>query len=376
MAKRLYRNEWIGTIGADNELLTNEHDGAVVYLLAGDDSISTAFDGQFFLGSGNDLFTSTLGEGGASYQVVYGGGGDDRVLGGSVSDYLVGGSGNDSLSAAAGADRLFGDCYSYPLMFCEPPMPIMNPGVDTLLGGEGDDLLHGGGLGDWLSGGAGSDLFVWEQVDDFGDTITGFDAGPEGDRLFFNGLIVPTGATPKLTDYFSFGVSGLDTRVFLDRDGAGTAHSAQLVATLKNVALSSFNPEQLIGFTDGLRYLTQNFVSVGSEWGDTYSRTVADWLSHVPGSMAPVYMLAGNDTVSAEIGGGFIAMGDGDDRFAFVNPSVSLPFSLGAYVNGGRGNDTLAGGGDDDELRGGSGADSLTGGRETISCSVIARTCT
>lgn len=72
-----------------------------------------------------------------------GGGGDDTLIGGSGEDHLAGGTGNDVLTGGRGADRLNG--------------------------GDGNDTLRMS-HGDGASGGAGDDLFLFE---DLGETGTG-----------------------------------------------------------------------------------------------------------------------------------------------------------------------------------------------------------
>ena len=48
-------------------------------------------------------------------------------------------------------------------------------GPDYIVGGEGDDALHGLGNGDWLDGGSGDDLVVGDEGDDLVDGGSGDD---------------------------------------------------------------------------------------------------------------------------------------------------------------------------------------------------------
>ena len=100
------------------------------------------------LGSGNDRFVG----GDSCFNLVLGGGGDDRATGGALRDQITGGSGNDTVNGLAGRDILIG-----------------NAGSDKLNGGADDDLLSGNTGDDLLQGAAGADLLG---------------GGPGADRLF------------------------------------------------------------------------------------------------------------------------------------------------------------------------------------------------
>lgn len=60
--------------------------------------------------------------------------GNDKMYGGTGNDYMVDVRGNDVLDGGDGNDSLI--CYWEP--------DINSPGKKTLLGGSGDDTLHGG----------------------------------------------------------------------------------------------------------------------------------------------------------------------------------------------------------------------------------------
>jgi uncharacterized delta-60 repeat protein len=88
--------------------------------------------------------------GGGSF-VNWSGGGSPFVLGGDSTDNLVGGSNDDLLDGGRGKDSLSGGA-----------------GRDVLVGGDGDDILDGGAGPDFLVGGIGDD---WYFVDDAGDMV-------------------------------------------------------------------------------------------------------------------------------------------------------------------------------------------------------------
>lgn len=98
---------------------------------------------------------------------VEGGTGADSIYGGGASDTLLGGTGNDQLWGDEGADHLDG-----------------GEGYDQLEGGAGNDTLTGGGglhfgqvQSDYLAGGDGNDVYVFERG--FGHDLVS-DLGTEG----------------------------------------------------------------------------------------------------------------------------------------------------------------------------------------------------
>jgi Ca2+-binding RTX toxin-like protein len=82
-------------------------------------------------------------DGGLGFDSIVGGNLNDRLSGGGDSDKIEGGRGNDLLLGGAAADKLLG-----------------GPGRDILKGGAGSDKLLGGPGRDILKGGAGSDKLL------------------------------------------------------------------------------------------------------------------------------------------------------------------------------------------------------------------------
>ena len=176
----------------------------------GDDTIfpfGLSGDQVVFAGGGNDsvFLTSTPGnhyiDGGAGFDVLYGGVGQDTIDGGSSDDNLVGG---------AGPDTLFG-----------------SSGNDTLAGGAGNDYLQGDSGDDILTGGDGADRFGFAtgtvfDMDDLGvDVITDFDA-IEGDKIqlsksTFGALSSPVG--PLNASDFGTVITYNNTTGFLSYQG-------------------------------------------------------------------------------------------------------------------------------------------------------------
>ena len=105
-------------------------------------------------------------------------------------------------------------------------------GNDTLIGGEGDDILYGeagddiliiGDGFDQVYGGSGSDQFVFDIADSLIDKIHDFEAGLGADTLNITDIL--SGFDPEsssLSDFVQLGQNGSDTELHIDSDGAGT----------------------------------------------------------------------------------------------------------------------------------------------------------
>ncbi|MFD3213815.1 immunoglobulin-like domain-containing protein, partial [Pseudomonas sp. LR_7] len=102
---------------------------------------------------------------------LIGGNGNDIVFGQGGNDYIDGGKGNDILLGGTGNDTLLG-----------------GEGNDILFGGAGNDTLIGGKGNDILTGGSGADSFVWKAGDLGNDVVKDFKLA-EGDRLDLRDLL-------------------------------------------------------------------------------------------------------------------------------------------------------------------------------------------
>jgi hemolysin type calcium-binding protein len=154
-----------GTHGDDNLLGKGGND--VLFALRGHDNLLGGSGKDWVLG-GNERIPF-----GGEKNLV-GGPGNDGVVGGIDSDTLLGGTGSDYLLGDDGPDRVQG-----------------NEGRDLVEGGRGADRLSGGGSTDilisgpieervtnTLSGGAGDDIFVVDNVPAAKDRVScgrGFD---------------------------------------------------------------------------------------------------------------------------------------------------------------------------------------------------------
>ena len=166
----VYPNQQVKEIqvfgGAGNDMIRMH--GSVVQTTvldgeAGDDWIwGSRQDDRILGGFGNDWIFGLAGQdsldGGAGHDNLYGGTGDDVIQGGLGNDRLTGEDGCDALLGDAGNDWLWG-----------------NLGNDELQGGEGDDVLFGGWGDDRLLGGNGDDWISGEPGRDYLDANAGRD---------------------------------------------------------------------------------------------------------------------------------------------------------------------------------------------------------
>jgi Ca2+-binding RTX toxin-like protein len=134
----------------------------------------------------------------------------NEITGTSKADKLTGTNGQDTISGLAGKD--------------------------TLIGGNGDDIIIGGFDGDRLTGGLGQDLFVYNGMQDAGDTITDFNV--EQDKLVLSNLfeaIDYQGVDPIDDGYLQFVQQGSSTVVQVDADGIDGPSQFKTLSTLQQV---------------------------------------------------------------------------------------------------------------------------------------------
>ena len=189
--------------------------------------------------------------------------GNDTLQGGSGDDHMFGDAtvllasqdqeaglapatctlGDDILDGGAGNDTLYGDAGNIATNI------VVSGGNDTLNGGAGDDWLYSGYGNDMLTGGKGSDLFVFDTLPNSAgtnvDTITDFSHGQDKIALVpgifnvnndGNFLLAPddfavvTGATafPDVHVIYNSDTGEL----WYDADGAGPDQPALQIAVL------------------------------------------------------------------------------------------------------------------------------------------------
>ncbi len=174
--------------------------------------------------SGTTLLSIELIDGGAGNDTIVGSGGDDVISGNSGNDMLIGGLGNDTFTfvgdtgfdtihGGAGSDTLQGSGYNDIIRISTGVSGISGietiaggAGNDRILGGAGDDVIDLGGISlssvELIDGGTGNDTIIGSLSD---DRITG---GAGSDMFVF----APGGGHDSITDFraHALGGSGLD----------------------------------------------------------------------------------------------------------------------------------------------------------------------
>ncbi|MCP4186990.1 MAG: calcium-binding protein, partial [Gammaproteobacteria bacterium] len=276
-------------------------------------------------------------DGGAGDDDVYGDEGVDNLNGSDGNDQVYGGDGNDVVIGGAGDDSVYGQAGDDVIEGGD--------GRDRVYGGSGNDILRGGiGEGDYLSGDAGNDTYLFETGDG-NTTIYNYDAeAGHSDVLQFLDGVAPadvtatrisdnllltlssTGEVIAVTNYFNSSNYELNAIEFSD----GTVWDTAVVNGL------------VLGATDGADNIT------GSDGDDTLDS------------------LGGNDYLYGGNGNDTLSGGEGSDRIYGQNGNDTVRGGTGNdYLYGYAGDDVLEGGDDRDYLYGGTGNDTLSGGTGT-----------
>jgi Ca2+-binding RTX toxin-like protein len=173
--------------------------GITVNLAAGTASGGEA-DGDSFTGfenvigghaadtlTGNDLANKL--NGGDGSDTLDGGLGNDLLIGGAGADTLAGGLGNDTISYAGSAQRVVIDLGPQTASGGDAEGDIFS-GIESAIGGSGNDALRGNQAANMLGGGSGNDR-IWGNAGD--DTVNGgagadtMDGGAGIDTLSYAG---------------------------------------------------------------------------------------------------------------------------------------------------------------------------------------------
>jgi trimeric autotransporter adhesin len=299
---------------------------------------------SFFGGTGNDT--------------LIGGASADRVTGSNGDDLLAGMGGADTLLGGAGADELQGDAQT-------TVVAAELHGADLLDGGEGNDTLIGGGGNDTLLGGPGANVLFGEDGDDLlidGDILSG---GMGSDTYVF------TQWRPSAVVLDQGDAQSTDTVVLPPATLVSAVNFQRVINTDTNQAddlqISRSTTGELItvvGFfaQQGHESAIENFqFSDGTvlSRADVQARVDARADSEA-GEIIDGYRW--NDTLHGLGGSDWLRGHEGDD--------VLTGDAGNDRLEGGDGNDDLDGGKDTDNLLGGLGADtyrwSLASGMDTI----------
>lgn len=357
----------VGEFSASDFLIQNNPWGGTLRYEAG--QVLTGGEGNDFLmggeaadtisGNGGDDNLNGNGggdsiDGGAGNDFINGGPGDDTLQGGEGNDYIQAGGmydgGFDVVDGGAGYDTAQ---YGYqdamgPVHFVSSGAgPQYDPlgGTDTLIGIEEvhvfgsafDDTIEGAAERNYLVGGAGNDIlhgwggpdsFVYDAAGNNGiDTIMDFEAGDniQVDGLALTGTILDGDDASGLgMGQVMVGTSGVGTRLYIGiDDNAG----ADLVIDLAG----SFQASNFTTYSDPMYGSSIMLVD-----GPPPTPTEGD--DSLSGGFGHDYIdgLGGNDTITGQAGNDMLFGGDGNDQ--------------------------IAGGANDDRIDGGAGNDALDGG--------------
>lgn len=254
--------------------------------------------------------------------------GDDDVYAREGNDYLIGREGNDALYGEQGNDRLFGGL-----------------GNDYLDGGEGDDILNGGTKdvsnyqwdSDYLTGGIGSDLYIFNK---------GFGAS---DRVYDTSELLESITDPSVLadniDTIRFGEGITPDDFIITRSGR------DVWLTIKNNNDSNYDDKLVLlgyesynefGKIERFEFSDGNIWTSSDLWAIVNATTEGDDVIHGYEIADELIGLSGDDEVLGHGGDDTLDGGSGND-----------------YLAGGIGNDTLIGGDGDDIYIYSSGADTI-----------------
>ena len=356
--------------------------------------------------------------GGDGIDFIFGGTGDDLLHGGNQPDFLFGDAGNDTLIGGQGHDILFADneggiagdsIHHVNLLLGLAGDDTLSGslGRDSLDGGDGNDVLNLDSSGDFVTGGAGADIFqINLQTSLAGvarpvaaDTITDFSAD-QGDLLIFglaggilNGV---AGPSPLIWRGIMNTSTGAEFGLPLPVGDLGSGFlQAWFIADVAVQAVPGgwltidLDGDGLLGEQDFLLRMNMSLDqavnlhfhaaagSFGGIAGDARDDVLVAlnedfWVFGLGGSDV-LFGGTGNDRLLGGDGNDLLLGGDGDDQIwggagddwalgGGGNDALYAEDFANGSVEDGTASNTLAGEAGDDSLFGGAGIDLLLGG--------------
>jgi Ca2+-binding RTX toxin-like protein len=154
------------TVG-DNDIINGDEGNDILIGGTEDDTIDGGGQNDILLGDQGEI---TFVDGKISLVRDAGTAGDDILSGGVDPDLIIGGLGDDTISGDANSDILIGD--EADITYDSDGITIVkietvnrtNGGIDTIYGGDDDDIVIGGSNDDNLDGGAQDDLIFGDNV--------------------------------------------------------------------------------------------------------------------------------------------------------------------------------------------------------------------
>ena len=314
------------------------------------------------------------GAGGAD--TLIGGNGDDTLIGGAGADRMSGGAGLDTVSWATASARVTydlgfsatGDAAGDVIDTVEAYIgsafddAILTAGAipETLYGGDGNDLLSGGGaFGTPGNGG----------MDASGDTFYG---GNGIDAVKYNGG--SASVTIDLATGRGFGGNAENDYYFGIEHAIGSFENDTLQGSANADTLDGDQADDLLSGGAGADLLRggdgQDILFADGGADTIYGGNGIDHVSYFNGAGGPVTV-----SLATGVGAGDIAAGDrlfdleyltgtnfGDRLDGGAGDNAIFGAAGADLISGLGGNDTLYGGGDDDVIFGDGGSDTLYGG--------------
>jgi Ca2+-binding RTX toxin-like protein len=336
--------------GAGEDHITGSTGSDYADLGAGNDHAQMGDGNDSVLGhDGNDDIHGDAGNdtlrGGFGTDTIHGDAGNDRMAGDEGNDVMEGGTGADSLLGGAGDDTLSGFTSGQS---AESGSTTVD-GSDTLLAGDGNDLLHMGHA-DVAQGGAGNDSFDLDLRWNDGTTaarITDYTVGEDHLQIHYTPQYSTDGSTlvaPTMTVTHNAGGSTeirMNDTVVAILDGNVNIALSDIVLVPDHTVDPSYVPGNYAAATNG------------TSGADTFSggTTASAWFTQ-----------GGDDHLTGSTGSDYADLGAGNDHGSMGTGDDSVLGDAGNDVlDGGAGNDTLHGGDDADTLHGDAGNDSISG---------------
>ncbi|BAQ61650.1 alkaline phosphatase [Geminocystis sp. NIES-3708] len=185
----------LGNPGRD--LLNGGAGNDTVYGGKDNDTINASGGDNLLLGNlGDDLILALVGN-----NIIYGGQNNDSISGGTGNNQIFGNLGNDGLVSGNGSDYIHGGQGDDTILANRSEFGT--GGNDTLLGGKGNDSIVGGSGNSTLYGNEGNDTITPGTADTY------VDAGEGNDLIFVRSTGVDTLIGGLGDDIFEVGAEGI-----------------------------------------------------------------------------------------------------------------------------------------------------------------------
>jgi Ca2+-binding RTX toxin-like protein len=361
--------------GAGNDTVTGTSNDDVIIGGAGYDRLYGGLGNDTFLINGTDTAYDTF-NGGDGIDTILGGAGDDTIRlynysGADTVEVIDGGAGVNVIAGTSSSDTI--DLSTTTVS--NIAMIDAGAGNDTVTGTSNDDVIIGGAGYDRLYGGLGNDTFLINGTDSAYDAFNGGlgvdsilgGAGDDTIRFYnYSGAdtveVIDGGAGVNVIA----GTSSSDT---LDLSSTAVSNIAMIDAGAGNDTVTGTSNDDII--LGGAGYDRLN----GGLGNDTFlingtdsaydSFNGGDGLDTILGGAGDdtirFYNYSGVNTIEVIDGGAGVNIIAGTSSSDMIDLSTTTVSNI-AMIDAGAGNDTVMGTGNDDTILGGAGYDRLTGG--------------